>query len=310
MPNDRTFHDVYCYGVIAHSRLLELKSGFPLSNGYAEIAQEYENIGGEAANTAIVLARLGVKVKIDGNWLSRDRDTAYIQKKFNQFGIDASRVFFKQGLASPREVVVADTRSSRTIFATYGRLLRGRSWNMPAPADISRSKIVSLDPFFGKASLCVARLARKFRKPVISIDCKFDDPIARLADIVIISHQFRSEQYPDVHIKELLSRYLRNSAGEIIFTCGDKGVVHATQNKRFSKYRAFKVATRDTSGAGDAFRAGVIFGKLKKWDMPEAIEFAGALAAQVCQTIPGVLHSPSVREVRSLMKQWEQKTRT
>jgi len=302
MPNDRTFHDVYCYGVIAPSRLLELKSGFPLSNGYAEIAQEYENIGGEAANTAIVLARLGVKVKIDGNRLSRDRDTEYIQKRFDQLGIDSSRIFFKRGLASPREVVVVD-KSSRTIFATYGRLLRERSWNMPRPEDISRAKIISLDPFFGKACLRVARLARKFRKPVISIDVKYDDPIARLADIVIISHQFRSEQYPSLGVNALVSRYIRAVSGEIIFTCGDKGVVHATQNKRIHKYGAFKVTTRDTSGAGDAFRAGVIFGKLKQWDMQKTIKFACALAARVCQTIPGVLHSPNFREVLSSMKQ-------
>jgi len=61
--------DVYSYGMISTSTLYKLQGTYPERDGYAEFTDTYPMTGGEAANSAIVLGKLGVKVRLDGNWL-------------------------------------------------------------------------------------------------------------------------------------------------------------------------------------------------------------------------------------------------
>ena len=65
-------HDVYSYGVVSSSTLYTLKGAFPATEGYGEIESVHYMTGGEATNSSIVLSRLGVQVKLDGNWLGDD----------------------------------------------------------------------------------------------------------------------------------------------------------------------------------------------------------------------------------------------
>jgi hypothetical protein len=55
--------------MITPSTVHVLRSDFayPRPNTYAEIARSYPSVGGEAANSAIVLASLGVCTRLDGN---------------------------------------------------------------------------------------------------------------------------------------------------------------------------------------------------------------------------------------------------
>ena len=58
----------------------------------------------------------------------------------------------------------------------------------------------------------------------------------------------------------------------------------------------------DSAGAGDSFRSGVTYGLLQGWDDAEIVRFASALAGMVCSRFPGVLESPSHREVLAFMR--------
>lgn len=50
---------IYCYGVTALSRILRLQMDFPKPNGYAEVGESADNIGGEAVGTAMCLDKPG-----------------------------------------------------------------------------------------------------------------------------------------------------------------------------------------------------------------------------------------------------------
>jgi len=100
-------HDVYSFGVIASSSLYLLDGNYPARSGYAEFLNKYRNIGGEAANTSIVLARLGVNVKLDGNWINPDEDAKFLQEVFNQHDIDISRISLRS-CKGPKEMLVVD----------------------------------------------------------------------------------------------------------------------------------------------------------------------------------------------------------
>lgn len=89
--------------------------------------------------------------------------------------------------------------------------------------------------------------------------------------------------------------------------------MYGTGEEEFRSFVPFAIDPVDTTGAGDSFRAGIIFGFLKKWPIEKSIEFASATAALVCQSFPGVLNSPAYHEVLSFLKgresgdQWTEK---
>jgi hypothetical protein len=61
--------EVYCYGHVSTGKVLRLKDRYPPPDGYAEVAEILENHAGEATGTALVLARWGISVALEGNWI-------------------------------------------------------------------------------------------------------------------------------------------------------------------------------------------------------------------------------------------------
>lgn len=298
--------DVYAFGAIASSTLYLLKDDFPAKSGYAEFVKKYKNIGGEAANSSLVLARLGLKVKLDGNWINPDEDADFLKKVLEDNQVDITSVSFRK-CSGPKEMLVVDS-NSRTIFGTYRQLSQEKSWNLPEEADIEKSNVVCLDPFFEQASLQVVEYAKKYEKPIISVDCTFDDPIFLAADVVIISEEFLRDAYPADDTNALTQKYLEHTNGTVIFTFGSKEIIYGSRNEERKYFTPYQIDPVDTTGAGDSFRAGIIYGLVQKWPIERSVAFASALAALVCQSFPGVLNAPHLEEVISFMEAWHQAT--
>jgi sugar/nucleoside kinase (ribokinase family) len=83
-----------------------------------------------------------------------------------------------------------------------------------------------------------------------------------------------------VSAKDCLEILSVRCPGDVIVKLGEGGSIARTAEGVF-RQPAFPVAPLDTTGAGDSFNAGVIFGLLRKWAIPETLRFANAVAALV-----------------------------
>ena len=96
---------------------------------------------------------------------------------------------------------------------------------------------------------------------------------------------FFADDYTDKtreELQELLEVKVRAAnIPSMIVTMGDKGAVYADLNGNSGACDAKKVHVKDTTGAGDAFCAGVSIGLTYGKTMPEAIEIGSTLAASV-----------------------------
>ena len=288
--------DVYSYGVMSSSTLYVFIGDFPSPDGYTEIDDVQYMVGGEAANSSIVLSRLGVRVKLDGNWLGDDDRGRRTKAFLDGFSIDTSRIALRKGYQGVHEAVFV-AEKTRTIFGRYGRLLEHEHWNKPVPEDVRQAKVVCLDPFFNKASLRVAEIAFDSGVPIVTIDCLHDDPLLRHASAVIISDNYIQWRYADHRLESLYQAYLNATDGLVVFTFGDDDIWYGRSGKVIEKMPAYSVNAIDTSAAGDSFRAGVVFGFLNGWDDLKTVQFAAAVAGMVCTRYPGALNSPSYDEV-------------
>jgi sulfofructose kinase len=83
-------------------------------------------------------------------------------------------------------------------------------------------------------------------------------------------------------------------------TLGQDGVV-AWDGSRLHRSAAYRVPVADTTGAGDIFHAGFIYGLLQEWPMQRQLDFACAAAAMNCSSLGarGGIHS--VEAIENLM---------
>jgi sugar/nucleoside kinase (ribokinase family) len=296
--------DVYLYGMITPSivHILRRDFEFPKANGYAEIGETLMSVGGEAANSAVMLAKLGLSVQLDGNWLNRRR-ADHVIGLLGPFGIDLSRLTLVDS-GGTDEFVIAD-RLSRTVFGNYATFHDGpRQWNEPQPADIQAAKIVCVDPYFHDESRRVAELCVALGKPYVTLDCECDDPIARNAAAVVISHELRDRVYLAQDQREVFERYQSGCRGLVIFTFGQAPLWYGRHGEALRQHQPYAIEPVDTTGAGDAFRGAIAYGLLKGYEDEKTVDFASAVAANVCLSYPHALSAPGLDAILAFIAKY------
>ena len=147
----------------------------------------------------------------------------------------------------------------------------------------------------------VFRYAEKYHKPVYavvanmsiatqrrdflqSIDCFVCNQ--QEAGILFVSDF--SDMSPEELCDDLSRRVISAQIPSMVVTMGSRGAVYADMHGDKGVYPAQKVNVRDTTGAGDAFCAGVAIGLTYKKSMREAVEIGTRLAASVITTSENV----------------------
>ena len=96
-------------------------------------------------------------------------------------------------------------------------------------------------------------------------------------------------------------RQLRDRHGVVVCaTLGDRGAM-AFDGDRLCCEPAFQVHALDTTGAGDVFRGGFIYGLVQAWPIDRALRFANAAAAVSCTRLGALNGVPTMDEVQTLM---------
>lgn len=301
----KTF-DVYAYGMISSSILYVLNMPFPSPDGYSEIQHSRPMTGGEAANSSIVLSRLGTRCKLDGTWIGDNADGQALLEILRSFHLDISRLHIEPGYSGVREIVFSDN-DTRTVFGNYATLLASGAparWNMPRREDIADSTLACIDPFFGEASELAVQYALAEGVPYVTIDCAHNGQLAQNAAAVIISGEYRKRDYPGVDDVGLFRSYQESCQGLLIFTSGSEGSMYARYGEKVKRFLSYPVEVIDTAGAGDSFRSGIVFGLLQGWSDEKTIGYASALAALICASFPGVLNCPMHEQVLALIKKF------
>jgi sugar/nucleoside kinase (ribokinase family) len=294
-------HDVYLYGMTLLSSIHKLVGAFPELDTYAEIAESYQVPGGETMNAAMVLSNLGLSTKIGGPKFGARTD-AELRRYGAKYGIDMASVTTDAAYPGVMDLVLVDERH-RTVFGQFERYFQHpeHRWDEPDPEGIACASIVSIDPYFGRSSERAAVLSAKAGKPYVTIDCPFDGPLHQGAAATVISGEFRKQHYPHVDEEALFSRYLE-SPGLTIFSAGLAEIRHGRSGRRGRGIQPFRTETVSTLGAGDVFRAGVIYGLVRSLEDGQIVSFASALAAVACRRMPIADYPPDLDAVETLLR--------
>ncbi len=266
-----------------------------------EISAWHESGGGPVATALVSLSRLGIETTFMGR-VSDDRAGRLIRKELREEGINTRGLRSLPGGKSQTAFIVANkTNAKRTIFWQQATV-RPLAPKEISKKQIQRSDLLLIDGLMREASLHAAAIAREASVPVMIDAGSLRDhtvELLKLSDYIVCSENFSREfaVTPRETVKELLKFMPR----AITITLGDKGSISCFNGEIF-KSPAFKVKAVDTTGAGDVFHGGYIYGILQGWPIEKTVEFASAFAALKCQKPGGRSGIPTLEKTLSFMK--------
>ncbi len=300
-----TEYDVVGFGTNAVDHLISVPR-YPDFNSKVELTSWAVLPGGEVASTLVALQRLGFTTAYAGSFGSDDAGKLGLRSLMDE-GVNADHAVVIDNATTQVAFVVVDEGSGeRTILWKRDEKLRCSARD--APLDLAGSaKILHMTPHDTAACVAMARAAREAGTIVsLDIDNTFNgvDELLELTDIMIASSDLL-ERVTGTRDKlsamtEVASRYGCRIVG---VTLGSEGS-YVLSNGVFIDTPGFDVpgGCVDTTGAGDAFRAGFLFGLLSGWDISEAARSANAVAALKCRSLGARASLPNLDELQRMLK--------
>lgn len=251
--------------------------------------------GGVVATALVALARWGIPCAFSGV-IGDDTFGPLIQDSLDSEGIDTSGITIRKGAESQFAFIAADPgTATRTIF-----------WRRPTGKDltpnelnydlIGQAKLMHTDGIFPEATLAACETAKK-SGTLIAVDAgslrEGMLEIARLSDYFIASHTFARTLIGEDDPTGACRKLAEFGPSLVCVTLGSQGYA-ALDRGRIIERPAYSVNAIDTTGCGDIFHAGCIYGLLKKWPIDKALDFAAWAAAQASLKLGGRTGIPSV----------------
>lgn len=293
--------DVVCLGILVADAIARPVDGLP-PRGSLELVDEISLHGGGCAlNTATVLRRLGLASGAVGK-VGADAFGDFVLQLLDERGVDRSGVVQEAGVPTSATVALVDSGGERTFLHLPGAngsvrleeldrdvLFSGRALHVAGSLVMP-----ALD---GEPTAAVLGEARG-RGLLTSLDTVWDAtgrwerllPALPLLDLFVPSLA-EGTALSGLEEPEAVAAWLRErGVGTVALKLGSEGCyVSGEEYEGFVAAPA--VAAVDATGAGDAFAAGILYGRLAGWPLERSARFAnavGALATTAVGAVEGV----------------------
>jgi ribokinase len=248
-------------------------------------ADEYHPMpGGTGGNVAEGVARLGHKVCFMGK-LGNDEGGKILLKAFQDSGVDTRGAIVVPGQRSASCFIPIDERGERQIYCIGGVALYEKEEELQAELLKDVAVLFIADVFQNialKAMDMVPVGAKVVFNPgglMASYGLKFLKPIFERTDALLVSQEEAKTITNKTKPQEAASDLAAMGAQVVMHTLGANGVLVLNEGK-FSTLPSFPVEhVVDTTGAGDAFAAGVIAGVVQGMDWEGAARMGCATAS-------------------------------
>jgi sugar/nucleoside kinase (ribokinase family) len=275
---------------------------FPTLNSKMEILRFSKQGGGQVATAMVALARWGIKTKYIGK-VGDDEWGQFSLNSICQEGINVSSVTIEPNATNQFAMIIVDRASGeRTILWKRDDRLMYREGELQKE-EICSGKLLLLDGHDIHATIQSVKWAKEEGIPTI-IDIDKVEPLTseliREIDFVITSSRFPSLFIGIPDSEKAFIELQKHTSGFLCATLGREGAVALVKGELLH-IKGFKVDTVDTTGAGDVFHAGFIYGLLQNWEVEEMIRFANAVAALKCRDLGGRKGIPTLEEVQRFL---------
>lgn len=271
-------------------------------DAFAEVDQETEvsNLqflpGGSAANVAVGLSRLGEDVYFLGA-VGQHAYTSFLLDSMENVRLDHLQIV--DDVSSGMVMVLVDQKGLRTMYTYPGANVQYEVNRIPEDFCQELDFLHLSSPHL---SIANQLFAWKERNPRLRIS--FDpsslltkkglkplEPLLSRTDILFVNRSELQDLVGDQELEDALQDLHRLGAKEIFVKMGGEGALYSsaasgTDTARKSIFLpSLPVKAVDSTGSGDAFAVGVLYGFLRGWEKEKILRAGITLGARVVQQV-------------------------
>jgi sulfofructose kinase len=292
--------DVVGVGINATDTIIRLPS-FPAPDSKMEVLSTAVAPGGQVASAIMACRRWGLSARYVGK-IGDDSAGRLQRSEMERHGVKAHWILARGSNSQSAFILVDESSGERTILWKRDPKIALR------PDDLQRKWIVGartllVDGHDTEAAAQAARWAREKSIPVVG---DFDNLYSNLqvllhqVDFPVTSKTFPEKLIGEANLLKSLPRILCEfKCRAIATTLGHLGVL-TWNGKEFLLSRGFRVPAIDTTGAGDIFHGGFVYGLIQGWPLQQILEFSSAAAALNCTALGARGHIASLDEIERL----------
>ena len=292
--------DVVGVGLNATDTLISLSS-FPERGSKVEYSRRSVQPGGQVASTVVACQTWGLRTRYVGKFGDDSAAKLHLDA-FARVGAEAQLITVS-GEQSLHNVILVDDAGDRTVICQRNERMVLR------PEELRREWIVNaralhVDGHDTEAATLAASWARRAGVPVTAdlddIYPGVDELIANI-DYLLVNCDFSCRLMNEKNIERSL-RMMQTRFGCRLTaaTLGKDGVL-AWDGRHLMHSAAYRVPVVDTTGAGDIFRAGFLYGIMQDWPLDRQLDFSCAAAAMNCMAAGARGGIRQVAEIENLM---------
>jgi len=309
--------DVLCMGIAVADVFGKAINEVPPLGRLLTFDHIEHHIGGCAVNTGIDLARLGARVTLVA-CVGDDAAGDFIKKKLASEGLDICGIVTNKDVASSYTFIMIDSKGNRRYLHHIGANAKLSDKDISDEL-LGRTRLLHIGGSFLMPDMDGEPTARLIKRAkglgvITVIDTAYNKnvdarkliaPSLGLVDIFLPSveeAQLISGKQDNEDILNYFDKYNISIFG---IKLGSQGCI-IKHNGQIYKLPCFKVNVVDTSGAGDSFMAGFIYGYLNGWDVRKSANFANAVAAHCVQAIGCSTGIPKAEQVLKFIETTQQ----
>ena len=263
-------------------------------------------LGGKGFNQAVGARRLGADVSMVGR-VGKDQFGDMFLAKLAQEGIDSSHVTRDPESGTAIASPIIDASGQNSIIAAP----RANMCVTPDDVSAAEEQIAAADVLMLQfeipvaASRTAAEIARHHDTLVLLDPAPVEHGFERFAapmDYIVPNeteaHMLTGRMTPE----EAGAVLLPETRHGVIISLGEQGAM-AVDRAALHRFPAHKVKVVDTTGAGDAFRAGLAVKIAEGSSLNEAVRFANACGALACTIMGAEPSMPKRQAVETVLKE-------
>jgi len=304
LPANKPF-DAVGFGLNAVDHLIVVPE-YPAFDTKIRLLAHKQSAGGQTASAMVALQRLGLKTAYAGRFGS-DPEGLFGLATLKEDGVNVDYAQVVDGAKNQIAFITIDARNGeRTIV--WDRDDRLAYTPEEAPVEFGTiGRVLHLDAHDPRACLRLAQAARDAGTIVSAdIDNVYDGlpELLPFIDILIGSKEFPRRVTgitgERAALMELKARYGCAIVGMTIGTAG--AVVYC--DGQFLESPAFEApgGCKDTTGAGDAFHGGLLYGLLHGDEIETSMLYGNAVAAMKCSALGARTALPTKPQLQEFLK--------
>ncbi len=287
---------VYVFGTICIDRVYRIRS-LPVPGGYSAIEGEEVFLGGEAANTANALHLWGVSISLVGNQLGQGEDSHTLLRLLVEHQLPTDHL--RHGVApTPVCHVYVTPDGERTMFG----LGFGEQGQTVEPATIAGGpgEWFTADPNLGRLARDAAAHAAQAGMRLYLMDFIAEEDAFPPATFWQSSTDWVGIRGNTQKNVEWVQRHVDRHGCFTVLSDGPNGLVAGSPEYEVRAYPPYPCPKLvDSTGAGDMFRAGMLYGLNLNWDLSACLRFASAAGSLKCRALGATTDVPTVAEIEA-----------